>query len=894
MTEGKGAVSIGERLARSARRHAERTAIIERGARLSYAELASTADAIAHRILPARAGFVALLFENKLPAIAAIFGASRCARAYVPLDAGDPDERLRLIVRDSEPAVLLTERALLARGRALAPAGCLVLALEDIEPGGSRVDLPVASTDALANLYYTSGSTGQPKGVSQTQRNVLFFADAYARTLSLVETDRVSLLYTLSFSASMMDIFGALFSGATLCAYDVRRDGVGPLGAWLDRERVSVLHAVPTVFRGLLAGRGGRGFEHLRAVDLGGETVFESDVDLFRRHTGRGCMLVNHLAATEANVIAQYVVGHDRVRQPEGVLPVGRSPDGLSVQVRREDGCEAAVGEVGNLVVSSAYLSPGYWHRPELDAAAFSADPGEGGARRYFTGDLARIDEDGNLHFLGRKGSRVKIRGQSIDLSEVEAALAACPDVVESAVVAAQDGGAEPDRLVAYLVAAGDGARDPLALRRHMAKRLPSYMLPGGFVFLEALPRTATGKIDRNALALIPSRSDRPRSTDPPRDDLEREVAAMFGQLLQRSPVGRDDDFFLLGGDSLSLFELQSRVLDRFGVSVAKFYEDATVAGIAARIGRSRDATRAAEAMPVLFAIKESGSAPPMFIVHGRLGQPFVSPHFLSLLGDDLPVWAFQARGLDGRDEPNATIEAMAADYLNEMRRQRPHGPYFLAALCAGALIASVMARALRDTGETVLPLLLFDPPEARMRASVSDQDLLLRIRARKDDGRFLTPIDDPHYATAAVRAARAFELAIWQHEPKAYDGPVYMLSSRQRMAKANPRYLNRIFTGSIERFEVGTTHAEALDPRTPAFAQHLRRCLELILAGAGKASNAAPAPLIAPAPTRPREPPSSSPEANPPGYLGADLRHAAGGIPNSRLNARLNAVSDS
>jgi amino acid adenylation domain-containing protein len=823
-------VSIGARLAHRARRTPHAIAVVERGAQLSYAELDARASAIARRVLEAQPGFVALLFDNRTPAIAAIFGAARAGHAYVPLDAGDPDERLRLVVRDSEPALLLTERALAARGRALVPDGCAVVALEDIGAGAAP-GLPEVDPDALANLYYTSGSTGQPKGVSQTQRNVLFFADAYARTLGIGPSDRVSLLYTLSFSASMMDIFGALFNGATLCAYDVRRDGIVRLGPWLDRERISVLHAVPTVFRGLLTERE-EALEHLRAIDLGGETVFESDVALFRSRTRADCILVNHLAATEANVIAQYVVAHGRSHRAEGILPVGPSPGGVAVEVRRGDGTLAAVDEVGDLVVSSAHLSPGYWRRPELDAAAFSSDAA--GVRRYLTGDLACIDRDRNLHFLGRKGSRVKIRGQSIDLSEVEAVLAACPGIVESAVVALAEGGSDADRLIACVVASGAEV-DALALRRRMAQRLPSYMLPGAFAFLDVLPRTATGKLDRNALAAIAPRADGARTLAAARDEVEREVAAMFAQLLRQPAVGRDDDFFLLGGDSLSLVELQSRVLDRFGVSVAKFHEDATVAGIAARIRNSRAGGGSGEAIPVLFAIKDSGSAPPMFIVHGRLGQPFVSPYFLSLLGSDLPVWAFQARGLDGRDEPNATIEAMAADYLNAMRSQRPHGPYFLAALCAGAVIASVMARALREAGEAVLPLLLFDPPEARNRASVAEQDLLRRIRARKIDGRFVTPMDGPHGVSAAVRAARAFELAIWAYEPRPYDGPVCMLSSRQRLAKANPRYLNRLFTGPMQRFEVGDTHDEALDPHTPGFAEHLARCLELILGEAAK-----------------------------------------------------------
>ena len=601
--------SIGGRLVRIAERLPRRIALVEGEVRVSYGQLDTAATGIARRIQAAqgaRPGFVCLLFENKIPAIEAIFGASKCGRAYVPLDAGDPDERLRFILQDSEPVALITERNLLERARALVSPGCAVIDIERPDIEAVADPLPDVGSETLANLYYTSGSTGTPKGVCQTHQNVLFFADAYANTLRIGEADRLSLLYTLSFSASMMDIFSGLLNGATLCAYDVRRGGIASLAEWLDRERITVLHAVPTVFRGLFSALAPeRKLEHLRAIDLGGETVFDSDVELFRRHTLQSCILVNHLAATEANVIAQHVVEHESPLPAEGILPVGRSPRGLTVQLVREDGSAPETGEVGGIVVSSAHVSPGYWRRPELNAAAFSTDPIEPGERRYFTGDLGRIDHEGNLHFLGRKGSRIKIRGQSIDLSEVEAALAACPGIVKSAVVAASSGWQlEPDRLIAYLVVGENAERSPLFIRRRVAARLPSYMLPSAFVFLDALPLTATGKIDRKALTAIgPPPVDHLREVDPPRGDLERAVARMFEQLLQQAPIGRDEDFFMLGGDSLRGAQLLNDVSAMFGVAIpvdALFDDAGTVATMASRIEAERAGSTSRASVPAI------------------------------------------------------------------------------------------------------------------------------------------------------------------------------------------------------------------------------------------------------------------------------------------------------
>jgi len=266
-------------------------------------------------------------------------------------------------------------------------------------------------------------------------------------------------------------------------------------------------------------------------------------------------------------------------------------------------------------------------------------------------------------------------------------------------------------------------------------------------------------------------------------------------------------------------------------VHIGNFHQGATVARIAADIRQA--ATAAARSpIPVLIPLWRRGTEAPLFIVHGRHGQAFVGPHFMQLLGDDQPVWAFQARGLDGLREPHATIEDMAADYLGELRKQRPHGPYFLGALCAGVYIATLMARSLRDAGESVLPLLLLDPPNSvahRGYSQLTEQQFVNKMKARRAKGNTAGPVDDPAYMKALMHTAMAFERAIADHRPLPYDGPVYVLSSRQRMFGGDPLALRRVFTGAFKRYEVGSTHAEALDPRNPVFASSLLRCVGLI-----------------------------------------------------------------
>ncbi len=846
-------VSVPARLRTVAARAPHAHAVVEGAAAITYAGLVARADAMAthlRALAPGGDARVVLVFQHKLPAIVAMMACASAGLAFVSVDAGDPEDRLRQIVRDCDPAAIVAEPALVKRARELAPPGLAVVDADTLAARGAGAAAPVPDVpaDTLLYLGYTSGSTGQPKGVRQTHGNVVAYSDTYAVAMRVAPSARMSLIHTLSFGAAYTDVFGALLQGATLCAYDTRGDGVRDLADWLDRERIAVFHCVPTVFRELCRRVPPRRvLPWLRALDVSGETMFGRDLAQFRAHTHPDCRLMHKLASTEASVVAYGLYDHATSLPDHAALPVGRCPPTMSVRVERPDGTAAAVGEFGEIVVESPVLTPGYWRRPELDAERFTAGT-RAGWRQWRPGDHGSLDAGGVLRFAGREETRAKIRGHTVHLSEVEAAMAAQPGVVQVGAVAHPATLEGDERIVAFVVSTQRYSES--GLRDALTATLPGYMLPSRIGFVDALPMTATGKLDRAALAKLPVPEAAASEGGAPRDDVERAIAAVFGRLLNRRNLGRDADFFVLGGDSLLAAELQADLDDLFGTQVATLHRNSSVAGVAAEVRRavaSRGPRK--REYPVLLPLWAQGSRTPLYVLHGRNGQAFVSPQFMQLLGDDQPVWAFQARGLEPGVEPHATLEAMAADYLAELRRVRPHGPYWLASMCAGGLVAAIMARELVAAGETVLPLLLLDPPDELVAGDMmrmSDEEFIAFTRQRGAERPAAGPMRSPAYLRAVHRVSRAFDDALRRYRPAPYSGRVFLLSSQARYAATRSAAIARFFDGPVERFAVGESHHDAVNPANPAFVAAFHHCVAATrrieaAATAGGADAAAP-----------------------------------------------------
>ena len=446
--------SIPEQFQHQVACHGERLAIQFQGQTLTYTALNQWANRIARAVLTQQGSSaepVALLFETGPSLIAAMLGVLKAGKFYVPLDVSLPASRLRLILQDSQAQVVLSDSpSLQTPGVEWTTAPLDVLRIDNLDPGIADGNLELqCHPDDLAYILYTSGSTGRPKGVLQNHRYVLNLCRTYTNSGKMTCDDRFSLLSSAAFGGAVRDIYCALLNGAALFPLDVKHIGIHQLGPWLREHQITVMFAVATLFRHFVATlNGAEPFPRLRLIQIGSETVYRQDAELFQHHFGEQCTLMVNLGGTEISPIRQFPVTTETVLTGSTV-PAGYGVEGTEVVLWDEAGQAVPPGEIGEIVVWSRQLALGYWQHPQLSAQVFVQE----GDRRYFrTGDLGRQLPDGCLLHLGRKDFQVKIRGYRVETTEVEATLLSVASVQDAVVVAQADpGGPVGDqRLVAY------------------------------------------------------------------------------------------------------------------------------------------------------------------------------------------------------------------------------------------------------------------------------------------------------------------------------------------------------------------------------------------------------------------------------------------------------------
>jgi amino acid adenylation domain-containing protein len=687
-------------LAQVAARRPEHIAVEGPDARLTYADVDRLSNQLAHRLMAMGVGpeqCVGVSMPRGAAELIAMLAVSKAGAAYVPLDPSHPIERLRLILEDAAPGAMIVHPSSPVAGETAAARNLIVL--DDLQraTAGQDFSLPRVPREPsqLAYVLFTSGSTGRPKGVEITRGAFSNFLRSMAHEPGLDPRDRLLAVSTTSFDIAGLELFLPLYVGATVIVVE-RATVMDPrrLRARLESDAITMMQATPATWR-LLLEAGWTGHAGLRML-CGGEAMNRTLAD---RLLAGGGELWNMYGPTETTVWSTL----QRIRAGEERISIGKPIDRTQVYILDGERGPVARGEVGEIYIGGEGLARGYRGRQDLTSERFVQNPGgPAGDRIYRTGDLGRLAADGTFECLGRIDHQIKIRGFRIELEEIEAVLRKVPGVREVLVVAENIDG-DP-RLCAYWTGSAVGPTLVDAARR----ALPSYMVPSGYVPLAAFPLNPNGKIDRAKLPLSADVSERePWTLKLPRYDAETRLAAIWSSLLGRERIGVDQDFFAIGGTSVLAIEACLRMEQQTGVEVplATFFESPTIEGMASYLGRARG--EVSPNRPIVVDLRRaSNQREPLFCllgVHLYQKLAFALPADRPVVGMHLPF-----RYVPGSGE-RPSVSRMARGYLELIRARQAHGPYYLAGLCFGGIVAFEVARQLEATGEKVALVAVFD-----------------------------------------------------------------------------------------------------------------------------------------------------------------------------------------
>ncbi|WP_050498700.1 non-ribosomal peptide synthetase [Serratia marcescens] len=688
---------VHELFEQQARLTPQAIALIQDAQRLSYAQLNARANRLAHRLIERGVqpgDRIAVRLARSIELVCAQLAVIKAGAAYVPIDPQLPAARQAWIADDSGACLMLTD--------AIGDEEIPQLTVEDREAEDHNGNPALrVSSGATAYIMYTSGSTGTPKGVMTPHQGItrLVRNNRYA---AFDADDRIAFAANPAFDASTMEVWAALLNGGALVviAPEVMMEAER-LAAELQRHRITTLFLTTALFNQYVHSISGA-LAQLKYLISGGEK--EDPGAYARLLQERGPVhLIHAYGPTETTTFATTA----RIERAEGEarLPIGKPIGNTRAYLLDARGRPVPMGAVGELHIGGVGVALGYLNRPELTAQRFLSDPFNpvGGGRMYRTGDLARYLPDGSLEYQGRCDQQIKLRGFRIEPGEIEVQLAASPWVREAVVQVCST--EHHPRLVAWIVPTADVDRSALQgqLRAYLSERLPEYMVPSAYVWLDALPLTANGKLDRRALPEPERAAVGTREYVAPQGETETTLARVWCELLEIGQIGRHDNFFELGGHSLLAVRLSSQLRQQgITLPVQAIFNHPILAELAERIDRRTAEAPMRKAVPA----RSSGSRPPLFFVPTGFGDHSYVFELVKEIDKTFPVYAVPWPAME---EKPATMSDMAASAVALIREVQPQGPYHLAGYSSGGVLAYAIAEQLQSAGEAVAFLGLID-----------------------------------------------------------------------------------------------------------------------------------------------------------------------------------------
>lgn len=638
------------------------------GIEITFAELDERTDRLAAGLverLGTEREVVPFLLEAGLSPILAVLAILKAGKIYCALEPGASREDHEHFLESVHAKLVLTD----CWSQTPQPyPRCL---LEDLE-SHSMLELPASQESDPAAVIFTSGTTGPHKPAVRSHGALLHRAYLYRKYCDVWPGDRQALLAGCHSVASETDVFGSLLNGATLCPFPSYRPGWKDLEEWLESEHISLFHPPVAFVRHFAASLPKeRVFPYVRLLTLSGEAVCGHDWKVWKERFPNS-HLMHRYSSSETGNIAQITFPPETKVAPSPI-PAGQPCEHKQVIIKREDGTDCEPGEVGEIFVRSPYLFLGYW--PECN------QPEEWG-----TGDRGFLEENGVLYVEGRADQRKTVHGMRVDLSLVERVLLSHPDVTEAAVWAEPD-----DRLLAQVGVPPDVSNDDL--RKYCEGHLPPGHCPDIFERVDGLPLNLNGKVDRLNL----------HEHCPLRNQELEQMCELWSKTL-KLPINPDDNFFDHDGTSLTAAQIAHRLEEIYKIRVSP-----SVLSEAPTPNLLLDWIKTGNHDSLVVRLRESGTRPPLFLVHSNHGMVLPFYGLSRRLGEDQPLFAFRARGLSKREVPHADIPSMAVEYVAHLRRQQPDGPYYLGGHCLGGVVAFEMARILVSEGEDVAKLILID-----------------------------------------------------------------------------------------------------------------------------------------------------------------------------------------